>query len=387
MLFKEVIGQEELKQKFIGMLQAGRFPHALMLAGPTGNGGLPLALAIAQYAQCENRKAEDSCGECPSCNKNKKFIHPDLYFTFPVVKPERKTGPPVSADWMKEWRTTVTENPYLNYNDWMNAIGAENRQGNITADECRQVINHLNLKTYEGGYKVQIIWLAEYLGNEGNILLKVIEEPPADTLFILLVENVELVLNTILSRTQIVKVNPIEEAPMVEALVPRFEIPADTAKRIARISDGNFDTATTIAGGEENLNDRLLHKWLIFCFNLKLKPSAGNTQALSEWIEEFAKAGRENQKIFLKYALFFLRECSLIGITGSSEKLDGEELIFATRLSARLNVEQLEMLAAVFNRMYYHIERNANPKILFMSNSFKIASVFAGEQLGVEVQF
>lgn len=381
MKFKEVIGQEELKQKFTGMLRSGKFPHALMLAGSTGNGGLPLALAIAQYLQCENRQEDDSCGECPSCTKNKKFIHPDLYFTFPVVKPEKKTGPPVSGDYMKEWRTALTETPYLNYNDWMQTIGAENRQGNITADECRQIIHHLSLKTYESSYKVQIIWLAEFLGNEGNILLKVIEEPPADTLFILLVENVEQVLNTILSRTQIVKVNPIEEEAIVAELITRFGPDAEVAKRIARIADGNFDTASIIAAGEENLNDRLLHKWLVSCFNLKLKPSAGNTQTLVDWIEDFAKAGRENQKIFLKYALFFLRECSLIGITGKSEKLDGEELTFASRLSARLNIEQMEALAAIFNRMYYHIERNANPKILFMSNSFKIASVFAGEEV------
>jgi DNA polymerase-3 subunit delta' len=381
MRFKEIIGQEELKQKFTGMLRSGKFPHALMLTGPTGNGGLPLALAIAQYLQCENRQEDDSCGECPSCTKNKKFIHPDLYFTFPVVKPEKKTGPPVSGDYMKEWRIAITENPYLNYNDWMQAIGAENRQGNITADECRQIINHLSLKTYESSYKVQIIWLAEFLGNEGNILLKVIEEPPADTLFILLVENTEQVLNTILSRTQIVKVNPIEEEAIVAELVTRFGSDAEVAKRIARIADGNFDTASIIAAGEEKLNDRLLHKWLVSCFNLKLKPSAGNTQTLVDWIEDFAKAGRENQKVFLKYALFFLRECSLIGITGLSEKLEEEELTFASRLSARLNVEQLEALAAIFNRMYYHVERNANPKILFMSNSFKIASVFAGEEV------
>jgi DNA polymerase-3 subunit delta' len=384
MLFKEVIGQEELKQKFTGLLHSGKFPHALMLAGPTGNGGLPLALAIAQFLQCENKQQNDSCGECPSCSKSKKLIHPDVYFTYPVIKPEKQKEPPVSADFIKQWRAALAENPYLNYNDWMNAIGAENKQGNITADECRQMIHHLNLKTYESGYKVQIIWLAEFLGNEGNILLKLLEEPPANTVFILLVENVELVLNTILSRTQIVKVNPIEEEALAAALITRFELNAEIAKRIARIADGNFDTAATIAAGEENLNDRLLHKWLVSCFNLKLKPSAGNTQTLVDWIEELAKAGRENQKIFLKYALFFLRECSMIAVTGNSEKLEGEELKFAKGLSSRLNVEQLEMLAGLFNRMYYHVERNANPKILFMSNSFKIASVFAGEAVAIE---
>ncbi|MCW5907178.1 MAG: hypothetical protein KIS94_04920 [Chitinophagales bacterium] len=379
MLFKEVIGHEELKRKFTGMLHSGKFPHAVMLTGPTGNGGLPLALAIAQYLQCENRNENDACGECASCIKCTKFIHPDVYFTFPVVTSEKKKSPPVSADSVKEWRAALSENPYLNYNDWMQTINAENKQGNITADECRQIIQHLSLKTFESAYKVQIIWLAEFLGNEGNILLKLIEEPPANTVFILIVENVEFVLNTILSRTQQVKINPIEEDALAAALMKDAPIDIAAAKRIARIADGNFDTAMRIAAGEENLNDRLLHKWLVNCFNLKLKPSGGTAQTLSEWIEDIAKAGRENQKIFLKYALFFLRECSLISIAGESGKLDGEELKFAKGLSAKLNVEQLETLSKIFNNMYYHVERNANPKILFMSNSFKIASVFSNE--------
>lgn len=379
MFFKEVIGQNELKTKLAGMVSAGKFPHAVMLAGPSGNGGLPIALALAQYLQCESRIENDSCGECASCTKNKKLIHPDVYFTYPVIKPEKKKDPPISADYIKEWRTAIAENPYHNYNDWMQAIGAENKQGNITADECRQIIQHLNLKTFESQYKVQIIWLAEFLGNEGNILLKQIEEPPPNTVFILLVENIELVLNTILSRTQVIKVGPIEDGAMIAELRHRFEMDETNAKRIARISDGNFDTALTLSSGDDDLSDRELRKWLLCCFNLKQKPTGTNTQNLVEWIETIAKAGRENQKIFLRYSLFFLRECSLIAMTGNSEKLDGEELTFATRLSERLGVEQLEELNSIINKLHYHIERNANPKILFMSTSFKIASVFTGE--------
>jgi DNA polymerase III subunit delta' len=379
MLFKDVVGQVELKTKLAGMVQAGKFPHAVMLAGPSGNGGLPLALALAQFLQCENRNDNDACGECASCTKNNKLIHPDVYFTYPVIKPEKKKDPPISADYIKEWRSALAENPYHNYNDWMRTIEAENKQGNITADECRQIIQHLNLKTFESQYKVQIIWLAEFLGNEGNILLKLIEEPPANTVFILLVENVEMVLNTILSRTQMIKVGPIEDNEMVTALQSRFEIDEANARRISRISDGNFDVAMTLAGGDDDLSDRELRKWLLCCFNLKQKPSGGNTQTLFEWIEDIAKAGRENQKIFLRYTLFFLRECSLIAMTGNSEKLDGEELTFATRLAGRLEVEQLEELNSLINKLHYHIERNGNAKILFTSTSFKIASVFTGE--------
>lgn len=384
MLFKEVIGQSQLKAKLAEMILSKRFPHAMMLVGPTGNGGLPLALAAAQYLHCENRQGNDSCGVCYSCQKHQKFVHPDMYFSFPVIKPEKKKEPPVSADFIKEWRAALLQNPYINYNDWMQQIEAENKQGNITADECRQIIHHFNLKTSGSEYKIQIIWLAEFLGNEGNILLKLIEEPPPNTVFILLVENLELLLNTIISRTQIVKVPPIEDNHLTQALLKNFEMDSLAAQRIARICDGNFDTAVTIAAGEENINDKLLHQWLAACFNLKQKPSEINTQNLLEWTDTIAKIGRENQKIFLKYALFFLRECSLLVQTGHSGKLDGDELKFAIGLSAKLQPEQFESLSGILNRIHYHIERNANPKILFLSNSFKIASVFKNEAVRIE---
>jgi len=383
MQFKDVVGQQEVKNKMRDMVNTGRVPHAMMLLGPEGGGNLPLALALAQYMQCENRQDDDSCGTCPSCLKNQKFIHPDVHFTFPVV-PKKSGDPPVSSDYIADWRSALAQNPYMNANDWLQGIGAENRQGNITVKECHEIIKGMSLKTYESTSKIQIIWLAEYLKEAGNTLLKIIEEPPADTFFILIVENIEMVLNTIISRTQLIKANAIEDDDVRLALLKRFEMDEGAARRIARIADGNFNAAQNIAGGQESDNDKLLHKWLVCCFNLKLKPSAGNGQNLVDWIEEFAKTGRENQKIFLKYALFFLRECALLSFTGHSEKLEGEELKFATGLSSKLEGEQFEKISVIINRLYYYIERNANPKILFMSNSFKIASVFKNEPVEIE---
>ena len=382
MQFKDVVGQSEVKLKMTGMVNTNRIPHAMMLLGPEGNGNLPLALALAQYVQCENKQEDDSCGTCPSCLKNQKFIHPDVHFTFPVVN--RKPGEtPVSSDYITEWRSALAQNPYMNANDWLQGIGAENRQGNITVKECHEIIKGMSLKTYESNNKIQIIWLAEYLKEAGNTLLKIIEEPPADTIFILVVENIEQVLNTIISRTQLIKANAIDDKDVKEALLQRFEMDDAAARRIARIADGNFNAAQNIAGGQESDHDKLLHKWLVCCFNLKLKPTAGNGVNLVEWIEEFSKIGRENQKIFLKYALFFLRECALISFTGHSEKLEGEELKFATGLSSKLEGEQFERISGIINQLYYHIERNANPKILMMSNSFKIASVFKNEPVEI----
>jgi len=380
MQFKEVIGQQEIKAKLTGMVGSGKIPHAIMLLGPEGNGNLALALSLAQYIQCENKQPDDSCGVCSSCIKNQKFIHPDVHFTFPVV-PKKSGEPPVSNDYITDWRTALASNAYVNSNDWLQSIGAENRQGNITVRECHEIIRSMSMKTYESAYKIQIIWLAEFLKEAGNTLLKVIEEPPANTIFILIVENIEMILNTIISRTQLIKVSAIEDADVKNALLNRFEMEESAAKRIARISDGNFNAALNYAGGEENANDKLLHRWLVCCFNLKLKNSSSNSSNLMEWVEEISKIGRENQKIFLKYALFFLRECSLISLYGNSEKLDGEELKFATGLSTKLEPSQLETLSKIFNQFYYHIERNGNPKILFVSNSFKIASVFKNEEV------
>ncbi|HLP19236.1 MAG TPA: hypothetical protein VK174_03010, partial [Chitinophagales bacterium] len=249
---------------------------------------------------------------------------------------------------------------------------------------CHEIIHGMNMKTYESAYKIQLIWLAEYLKEAGNTLLKIIEEPPANTIFILVVENIEMILNTIISRTQLVKIPAIDDEDIKNALLQRYDMDDSAAKRLARISDGNFNAAQGFAQGEENANDKLLHRWLVCCYNLKLKSSPTNSSNLFDWVEEISKIGRENQKIFLKYALFFLHQCSLIALTGKSEKLDGEELKVATGLSARLSPEQLDTMSRLLSLLYYHIERNGNPKILFVSNSFKIASVFKNEEILVD---
>ncbi|HLP50724.1 MAG TPA: hypothetical protein VK154_07560 [Chitinophagales bacterium] len=383
MLFSEVIGQQLVKNKLLGMAATGKIPHALMLLGPEGNGNLALALALAQYIQCEDKQPEDSCGKCSACVKNQKFIHPDVHFTFPVV-PKKSGEAPVSTDYLTEWRAALASDVYMTVNDWLQSIGAENRQGNITVRECHEIIHSMNMKTYESAFKIQLIWLAEYLKEAGNTLLKIIEEPPANTIFILVVENIEMILNTIISRTQLVKIPAIEDEDIKNALLQRYEMDDSAAKRLARISDGNFNAAQGFAQGEENANDKLLHRWLVCCYNLKLKSSPTNSSNLFDWVEEISKIGRENQKIFLKYALFFLHQCSLIALTGKSEKLDGEELKVATGLSARLMPEQLDTMSRLLSLLYYHIERNGNPKILFVSNSFKIASVFKNEEVTLD---
>ncbi|MCS6934649.1 MAG: hypothetical protein NZM35_05820 [Chitinophagales bacterium] len=375
MMWHEVIGQQEIKQGLVNMVQSGKLPHALLLLGPEGCGNLALAIALARYLHCENRNADSACGACPSCHKYGRFIHPDCYFTYPVVKSEKQTSPPISADYITEWRNALAENPYLTYPDWMQIIRAENKQGNITARECRQIIQQLHLKTFEGSHKIQIIWLPEFLGNEGNILLKILEEPPPYTHFILVSENADNILTTILSRVQIIKVPPISDPDLSAYLQQHYETDAEAALRIARIAEGNLCAALQICEGKNNANDRVLRQWLLLCYQLRHKPTATGFSELTRWLDEFSASGRENQKVFIRYALYFIRECVAILATGSSAKLFGEELNFATKFTARLDVESLEQIQILFNQLHYHIERNANPKILFMSASWQIADI------------
>ncbi len=385
----------------------------MMVLGPEGSGGLPLALAIAQNLVCERRSGKkeedaglfaapsmfgdmpaapqnteplsDACGECSACVKASKFIHPDIHFTFPVVTVKGKSSPPVSADYITEWRKALADNPYMSAVEWLKQITDENKQGNITVNECHEIIKRITLKSYESKYKVQIIWMAEYLREAGNTLLKVIEEPPADTIFILVVENIEQVLNTIISRTQMVKLPAIEDVDLANYLLTQFEITDKIALRIARISDGNLNAAVEYAGGADHQSDAMLREWLSLCLRIKATQAAEPSLKLFELVENLAKIGRENQKIFLKYFLWFLRESNLIAMGLTSEKLEGSELEFAKRLATVLDPDTTDRLNKLINKVHYYIERNTNPKIIFMSTSFKIASILKKEKMAYDM--
>ncbi|MFN8308375.1 MAG: hypothetical protein U0T73_00295 [Chitinophagales bacterium] len=396
MKFSEVLGHEATKEKISNLIGEGKLPHALLLLGPEGCGTLPVALAIAQSLVCEKRNGKsepslfgtpamfaepevakaplnDACGECGACHKAAKFIHPDIHFSFPTIRIDKKKDP-VSKDWLKEWRTALSDNPYMGYTQWLPYLSAENKQGNLTVEECHNIIQQLNLKTFEANFKVQIIWMAEFMGTYGNTLLKTLEEPPENTVIILIVENQELLLNTILSRTQIIKFGALEDEVLGNFLQTKFEMDTETARRIARISDGNVNAALDYANGSEQPAERQLQEWLSCCLRLSL-PShqADASEKLSAWIEQMAKSGRENQKIFLKYFLWFLREANQIRLGLASEKLEGQELEFAKKLSGVLNQDGVEKMQRLISELHYHIERNGNPKILFMANSFALS--------------
>jgi DNA polymerase-3 subunit delta' len=378
MTFAEVIGQHKTKEDLSQMLRSDRLPHALLLLGTPGCGHLSLALAFAQYVLCEDRSADDACGRCRHCLKASKLIHPDLHFSFPTV------GTNVLSDhFLAEWRGAMSENPYLEINDWLQRIAAENKQGNINKEECLNIIKKLSLKTFESNYKVLIMWLPEYLGKEGNRLLKLIEEPPDNTVFILVAERQELILNTILSRCQLVQVPPLDDDSIVAGLMEREGLSEEKAKGIARLADGNFNEARTLTRQEENDQAQLLLDWLRRCYR-------GNGVEMVDWVENFAGIGRENQKHFLRYALHFLRELTLMkAMSGQAGyetrvRLPAGELETARRLSGVVEIDQLELLTELLTETTYYVERNANPKILFLDVSIRMNQIFKRRQASLQ---
>lgn len=363
--FSQIIGQQGTKELLSGMAESQRIPHAQLFLGSKGSGNLALALAFAQLVLCDNPKEGEVCGRCVSCIKARKMIHPDIHYSYPTVGSKV-----VATNFLKEWRSAVEENPYMNLNQWLQKIGAENKQGNINKDECLAIVKKLSLKTYEGKYKILIMWLPEFLGKEGNRLLKLIEEPPEQTLFLLVAENQELILNTILSRCQIVKINPLQDEEIAKGLVERLNIREEKAMDIARLSDGNFNEAMLLIDNTENDNAKLFLEWFRGCYK-------GNAQEMVKLTGELAKLGRENQKYFLTYALHFLRELMVLRVTGDSEnvRLQTTEKQTAVKMARVIGFEKVSDISDLLNEAIFHIERNANPKILFLDTSIKLHKV------------
>lgn len=378
------------------MLEQNRLSHALLFLGKEGNGALGLALSFAQYIVCErvNPSAKpgpslfggdsasgpaasyppDSCGECASCQKIQQLIHPDLHFSYPVVTKKAGT-PPISTDYITEWREFVGLHPYGNVYDWLQFIGAENKQGNITAAECNDIIRKLNLKSYEGDYKILILWMPEYLDKEGNKLLKLIEEPPANTLFILVAENESLILPTILSRCQLVKIPALTTSEVADALEQSAKLAPEQARQIASVSEGNYREALqTIQHAEEDWQ-ALLRDWL----NAILKTGP---VAQVKWVEEASKMGREKQKQFLRYFNHLLEMAVRMRVLGNN--VDGQQSVeqdFAARLNKIAGIAQQKAIIEELDRAAYYIERNANGKMLFQALTIKLYHIIADKSL------
>ncbi len=399
MQFSDIINQYPVKQRLTELVQHNRLSHALLFLGREGSGGLALALAFAQYVVCEKVNGKhtaiqpgpslfgepstgnqqpapqtDSCGICSGCIKAQQLVHPDIHFSYPTVtkKPGEK---PIATDFINEWREFVKANPYGNLFDWIELIKEkENSQGKITAEECNDIIKKLSLKSFESEYKILIMWMPEKLEKEGNKLLKIIEEPPPNTLFILVTENEEQVLPTIVSRCQLIKILPLEIKDIEEALILRHKTEPLIARQVASVSEGNYREALQSVQHAEEDWQGLLREWL----NAILKTGP---LAQAKWVEEISRLGREKQKQFLRYFNHLLEQAVHLrvasGKTGTVRPDAGtagpdSERDFAERLNKIAGIEQQQAIIEELDRATYYIERNAHGKILFHALTIKL---------------
>ena len=371
MQFKDVIGQESTKQKLIQAVAEDRIPHAQLLVGPQGNGKLALAVAFAQYINCTHKIGNDSCGECSSCRKYSKLIHPDLHFTLPVIKTSA-IDKPTSSDYMTKWRSYFLENPYPQYEKWMQLVADENKQGAIYVDEARDLIRKLNQKSYEAEYKVSIIWLPETMNITcANKILKILEEPPEKTLFILISEAEEKLLTTIRSRCQFIRIPKISDNDLQVALAPMAASTDTNPATIARLSRGNYFLAMELMQSDEMRRFNLLQ------FISLMRNGYGRKLAeILSWSEEMATIGRVRQMSLLKYCGELLRENFLHNLKEPDLiYMDDQELEFSKKFSPFINEKNVMLLFREFESAYTDISSNGNGRLVFTDLGLKVSKL------------
>ena len=411
MQFAQIIGQEEVKKKLVQLVQNNRLSHALLFLGKEGSGDLALAIAFAQYIVCTSAKeyskpAEaslfdaflpekteievdapkvlqmDSCGVCSACLKAGKLVHPDIHFSYPIV-PRKPADKPVCTDYINDWREFVSGYPYGIAFDWLQFIGAENKQGNIPVKECEDIGHKISLKSFESNYKILIMWMPEYLGKEGNKLLKLIEEPPPNTIFLLVARDEKNIIPTILSRTQLIRIPALDDESVERALIERANVPEQKAKQITAMAAGNYREALQLIQYEEQDWLENARDWL----------KCINRQQIAEqlkWIDDISKLGREKQKQFLIYFISLFEQAIRLGAideisdengTGLVLNMSDAERDFGTRLNKLCSFEAQEAIITELNHACYYIERNANAKLLFHSLTIRLYHIIKDNSL------
>jgi DNA polymerase-3 subunit delta' len=375
MLFSEILGQEHIKNHLTQSVEKGRVPHAQLFVGPEGSGTLPMAIAYAQYLLCRNINSENTGGN-EACNlKFEQFSHPDLHFAFPVATNDKIKKHPVSCMFLEEWRELLTEQPYGNLFDWYKKLGIDNKQGQIGVDEATEIVKSLSLKAYEGGYKVMLIWMAEKMNTSAsNKLLKLIEEPPNKTVFILITEDEGQIINTILSRCQVLHFPPLAENVIKDALIKNYNLELPIATKIAHQANGNYNKACDLVYHDSE--DTPFEAWFIFWIRSAFK-AKGNKSAIHDlisWSEDISKTGRETQKQFLQFCMVFFRQALLLNY-------QAEDLVYIETKTENFDLKKfapfvhgnniLEITQELQDAIY-HIERNGNSKIILTDLSIKL---------------
>ena len=360
---KDYFHKEILEQQ-IQLLQKDKLAHAIILSGKDGCGQLELGLKLANAIVSEKVPSATEAKKVAALAKAEKLIHPDIHYSFPFI------GSVSSNDFLTQWRSAIQQDKFMNITQWMMFLDAENKQANINAKECHNIIQKLGLKSFESEYKVLIMWLPEYLGKEGNRLLKLIEEPPENTVFIFVTEQIDRILNTILSRCQLIKLTSPTDEEIRFRLQDELDVDATRAEKISFLAEGNYRLAKNIS--QENVIDfsEKLFDWLRTCYKL-------NPEEAVKWCDSFAKLKKEQQKYFITYALQFFRAFLMLDAADKDQlRFQAKELEIAGKLKRFIDVEALEAIEELLDNSFMMIERNANVRMLFMRNSIRIHELF-----------
>ena len=371
MSFKDIIGQKGLVAQLCRMVDENRLAHALMFTGPSGNGKLPVAVALARYILCRDRRNGDACGCCPSCVKMDKLVHSDLHFVFPVKKKKGSSSDsaPVSDDYISEWRELFLKEPYFSYSDWLEMLDVENQQPMIYEKESSEILRKLSLKSREGGWKIVIMWLPEKMKEAcSNKLLKILEEPPAETLFLLVAESTEHILPTILSRTQRVEIPRIASDDIATALQCRYALDADTARSVAQQSGGDWEKAESMLRVD---NDKKIYLELFM--TLMRMAYKRDIMAMKQWSEQVAALGRERQKGMLEYCQRMIRENFIMNFRRNEMLyLTPEERNFSVNFSPFVNENNIFGIVEEISEAQKHVEQNVNAKMIFFDMALRM---------------
>ncbi len=371
MQFKDIPGLIEDKSRLIASAQKNHMAHAQLFNGPEGSANLALALAFITYINCDQPGDTDSCGICPSCSKMAKLVHPDVTFAFPIADiPNKDFKEVICNNYLKWWRPFVVEQPYGNLVDWNRYFGAESKQSMIYREESRQIISSLSLKAFEGRYKAMLIWQPEKMNIQAaNALLKIVEEPPENTFFFFISNNYEAIINTIISRTQLVSIRAFTDQEIVDYLVKTSKADEAKAMSLARLAAGNMNLALSLLNEVQDESITIFREWMRICWTSDFDGMAGLT-------DKFNSMSKVAQKSLLEYGLSILRESLIVKSSeGSLQRTLPHEEEFVSKFAKSISLEIIEMMAKLFNESIYHLERNANPRILLMDLSLQITGL------------
>ncbi len=367
MLFKEVIGQDEVKKSLITNVKKGRISHAQLFVCGRGDGGIPLAIAYAQYILCENRGDEDACGVCPSCLKIKHLSHPDLHFSFPFILSEPKVN---SDRFLPDWRVQILKEPYFDIDIWNEAMDAGTKKPIINVEEAINITHKIGLKSFEGGYKILILWMPELMNVQtANKLLKLLEEPPVKTLFLFVTHSQEQLLTTIQSRMQVVKLSMLSIDDICNYLVQTYSIEQDVAHELALLSERDLTYALQLyrnnEGGGVMINTFI--EWMRLCYKRDAVEAVN-------WVDKICKElSREEQKNFLLYCLQMFRQC-IIGHYSKGDLIMStkEQKAFLAKFAPFINAQNIVPLHECIEEAFYHLDRNGNNKLIFLDVTLKV---------------